>query len=31
MTRPLDRRYDVEKVSAIDVAALETFPYEYPG
>jgi 7-cyano-7-deazaguanine reductase len=31
MTRPLDRRYDVEKVSAIDAAALETFPYEYPG
>jgi 7-cyano-7-deazaguanine reductase len=31
MTRPLDRRYDVEKASAIDVAALETFPYEYPG
>jgi 7-cyano-7-deazaguanine reductase len=31
MTGPLDRRYDVEKTSAIDVAALETFPYEYPG
>jgi 7-cyano-7-deazaguanine reductase len=31
MTRPLDRRYDVEKVTAIDAAALETFPYEYPG
>lgn len=31
MTQPLDRRYDVEKVSAIDVAALETFPYEYQG
>jgi 7-cyano-7-deazaguanine reductase len=31
MTRPLDRRYDREKVSAIDVAALETFPYEYQG
>ncbi len=31
MTRPLDRRYDVEKDSAIDVGALETFPYEYPG
>ena len=29
--RPLDRRYDVERVSAIDVGALETFPYEYPG
>jgi 7-cyano-7-deazaguanine reductase len=31
MTQPLDRRYDVEKPSSIDVAALETFPYEYPG
>jgi 7-cyano-7-deazaguanine reductase len=31
MTRPLDRRYDVEKASSVDVAALETFPYEYPG
>jgi 7-cyano-7-deazaguanine reductase len=31
MTQPLDRRYDVQDVSAIDVAALETFPYEYPG
>jgi 7-cyano-7-deazaguanine reductase len=31
MTQPLDRRYDVENVSSIDVAALETFPYEYPG
>jgi 7-cyano-7-deazaguanine reductase len=31
MTQPLDRRYDVEKDSAIDVAALETFPYEYQG
>ena len=29
--RPLDRRYDVERVSAINVGALETFPYEYPG
>lgn len=27
----LDRRYDVEDVSTIDVKALETFPYEYPG
>lgn len=27
----LDRRYDVENVSTIDVKALETFPYEYPG
>ena len=31
MTQPLDRRYDAEKPSAIDVAALETFPYESPG
>jgi 7-cyano-7-deazaguanine reductase len=28
---PLDRRYDVQDLSAIDVGALETFPYEYPG
>jgi 7-cyano-7-deazaguanine reductase len=31
MTQPLDRRYDVDDPSTIDVAALETFPYEYPG
>jgi 7-cyano-7-deazaguanine reductase len=31
MTEPLDRRYDVEDLSSIDVAVLETFPYEYPG
>ncbi len=31
MTQPLDRRHDVEKVFAVDVAALETVPYEYPG
>lgn len=31
MTQPLDRRYDAESVSAIDPAALETFPYEYTG
>jgi 7-cyano-7-deazaguanine reductase len=31
MTQPLDRRYDVQDVAAIDAAALETFPYEYPG
>jgi 7-cyano-7-deazaguanine reductase len=31
MTRPLDRRYDVQDLSTIDVQALETFPYEYPG
>jgi 7-cyano-7-deazaguanine reductase len=29
--RPLDRRYDVEPLSAIDVRALESIPYEYPG
>ena len=28
---PLDRRYDVQSLSAIDANALETFPYEYPG
>ena len=28
---PLDRRYDVQGLQTIDVAALETFPYEYPG
>jgi 7-cyano-7-deazaguanine reductase len=28
---PLDRRYDVDDPSTIDVNALETFPYEYPG
>lgn len=31
MTQPLDRRYDVQPVSAIDVSALETIAYEYPG
>jgi 7-cyano-7-deazaguanine reductase len=31
MTQPLDRRYDVAKESTIDVDALETFAYEYPG
>jgi 7-cyano-7-deazaguanine reductase len=31
MTQPLDRRYDAQGVSAVDVAALETFAYEYPG
>lgn len=29
--KPLDRRYDVQNPSTIDVRALETFPYEYPG
>jgi 7-cyano-7-deazaguanine reductase len=28
---PLDRRYDVEPLSAVDTEVLETFPYEYPG
>ncbi len=28
---PLDRRYDVQSLSAVDINALETFPYEYPG
>lgn len=27
----LDRRYDVEKLSAIDANLLDTFSYEYPG
>ncbi len=27
----LDRRYDTEQVDSVDVAVLETFPYEYPG
>lgn len=31
MPKPLDRRYDVQGLSSIDVEALETFPYEYPG
>jgi 7-cyano-7-deazaguanine reductase len=31
MTRPLDRRYDVQDLSTVDVSVLETFPYEYPG
>ena len=31
MTQPLDRRYDAAPLSSIDAAALETFPYEYPG
>ena len=31
MTEPLDRRYDVKDLSTIDVAVLETFPYEYAG
>lgn len=31
MTKPLDRRYDVQDESKINVSLLETFPYEYPG
>jgi 7-cyano-7-deazaguanine reductase len=31
MTKPLDRRYDVQPLSSIDVHVLETFPYEYTG
>ncbi|MDL1891956.1 NADPH-dependent 7-cyano-7-deazaguanine reductase QueF [Sphingobacteriales bacterium CHB3] len=31
MPEALDRRYDVQDISSIDVHALETFPYEYPG
>lgn len=29
--RPLDRRYDAGDVTSVEVDALETFPYEYPG
>ncbi len=31
MAKPLDRRYDREEASTIDVDVLETFPYEYAG
>lgn len=31
MIEPLDRRYDVQDISTIDVTVLETFPYEYSG
>lgn len=31
MPQPLGRRYDVERVEKIDVKALETILYEYPG
>ncbi len=31
MAEPLDKRYDVQDVSTINVKVLETFPYEYPG
>jgi 7-cyano-7-deazaguanine reductase len=31
MAQALDRRYDVQDPSTIDVGTLETFPYEYRG
>ncbi len=31
MTKPLDRRYDVQDASAVDADVLEAFPYEYAG
>ncbi len=31
MTEALDRRYDTQNLSTVDVSVLETFPYEYPG
>lgn len=31
MPQALDRRYDVEDLTSVDVDVLETFPYEYPG
>ena len=31
MPEGLDKRYDTQDLSAIDVKVLETFPYEYPG
>ena len=31
MAQALDRRYDVQDPSTIDVGVLETFPYEYRG
>jgi 7-cyano-7-deazaguanine reductase len=31
MAEALDRRYDTQDASTIDVKVLETFPYEYPG
>lgn len=31
MAEPLDKRYDAQDVSTIDVKVLQTFPYEYPG
>jgi 7-cyano-7-deazaguanine reductase len=31
MTKPVDKRYDVQDSSTIDPTVLETFPYEYAG
>jgi 7-cyano-7-deazaguanine reductase len=31
MPQPLDKRYDVADLTAIDARILDTFPYEYPG
>ncbi len=31
MLEGLDRRYDMQDLSTVDVKVLETFPYEYPG
>jgi 7-cyano-7-deazaguanine reductase len=31
MIQALDRSYSFQDTSAVDVKALETFPYEYPG
>ena len=31
MAKPLDKRCDVQPLSAIDTSVLETFPYEYAG
>lgn len=31
MTKPLDKRFDVQDISSIDPTVLETFPYEYTG
>lgn len=31
MPNPLDRRYPVQGVSAIDTGVLDSFPYEHPG
>jgi 7-cyano-7-deazaguanine reductase len=31
LPQALDRRYDVQEIGSVDVRALETFPYEYPG